>query len=151
MTLVLDAAVVLAWRFKRADPEEALLAEKVLSELLTGDALVPVFWYAEVANGALTGERLGVVQAADTSYYLNELAHALIFMDEEMPLVHQADVLSLARCHGLSVHEATYLELAMRSSAVLAAFGGKLATAARACGVRVFGDAEPEKTPEVAA
>lgn len=151
MTLVLDAAVVLAWRFKRTDPAEALLAEMVLRELLTSEAVVPVFWYAAVAEGALGGERLGVLRSADTAYYLNELSHALIFMDDDLPLAHQAGVLSLARAHGLSVQQATYLELAMRNSAVLATFEGKLATAARACGVRVFGDAEPEKAPEVAA
>jgi predicted nucleic acid-binding protein len=46
----------------------------------------------------------------------------------------------MARTYGLTVYDATYLELAMRRAATLATFDGKLAAAARAAGVRVFGD-----------
>jgi predicted nucleic acid-binding protein len=49
-------------------------------------------------------------------------------------------VLDLGRLHNLTAYDATYLELAMRRSAVLATFDRKLAAAARAAGVRVSGD-----------
>lgn len=143
MTLVLDVAVVLAWRFQRPDPAEQALAGRVLNELLACEATVPVFWYAAVAEGALGGERSGALQPADTSYYLNELSQLLIFMDNDHPQAHQSEILLLARTHGVSMHEAAYLELAMRSRSVLATFNGKLAAAARNCGVRVYGDPEP--------
>jgi predicted nucleic acid-binding protein len=47
----------------------------------------------------------------------------------------------LARTYALTAYDATYLELALRRSAVLATFDRKLAAAARSAGVRVFGDA----------
>jgi predicted nucleic acid-binding protein len=47
----------------------------------------------------------------------------------------------LSRVFKLTAYDATYLELAMRRAAVLATFDRQLADAARAAGVRVFGDA----------
>jgi predicted nucleic acid-binding protein len=44
--------------------------------------------------------------------------------------------------HKLTPYDATYLELAMRRAATLATFNRKLAEAARAAGVRVFGDGQ---------
>ncbi|MCO6441660.1 MAG: type II toxin-antitoxin system VapC family toxin [Nitrococcus mobilis] len=49
-------------------------------------------------------------------------------------------VLALAREHGLTAYDATYLELALRVGAVLATFDGKLADAMRRAGGTVFGD-----------
>jgi predicted nucleic acid-binding protein len=48
--------------------------------------------------------------------------------------------MDLARTYKLTAYDATYLELAMRRAATLATFDVKLADAARAAGVRVFGD-----------
>jgi predicted nucleic acid-binding protein len=139
--LVLDASMTLAWQFQRADPAEAVLAVKALDELSTAEAMVPAIWYTEVASGVLRGERQGAVQPAQIAYFLNALAQAEIEMDEESPGTHQASVLALARTYGLTAYDATYLELAMRKGGALATFDRKLAGAARAAGVHVFGDA----------
>lgn len=140
MSLVLDASMTLAWQFKRVDPAEILLAEKVLEELSSIQAIVPALWFAEVANGVLRGERQGAILPTQTAYFLNELSHADIVTDEISHRTLQASVLALARSYGLTAYDATYLELAMRCSATLATFDRKLAEAARAAGVRVFGD-----------
>jgi predicted nucleic acid-binding protein len=137
---VLDASMALAWLFKRVDPAEAVLADKALEELSTVKATVPSIWYAEVANAVLRGERQGVVQATQTAFFISELSQAEIETDEQSPRTRQASVLDLARTHGLTAYDATYLELAMRRAAILATFDRKLATAARDAGVRVFGD-----------
>lgn len=142
MSWVLDASMSLAWLFKRVDPVEAVLADRALSELPSVSAIVPAIWYAELANGVLRGERLGVVQPAQTAFFLDELSRAEIESDEESPGARQAAVLALARMNGLTAYDATYLELAMRRAAVLATFDRKLAEAARGAGVRVFGDPE---------
>lgn len=141
MILVLDASMTLAWQFKRVDPAEILLAEKALAELSSVQAIVPAIWYAEVANGVLSGERQGAISPTQTDYFLGELSHAEIAADELSPRARQAAVLNLARAHGLTAYDATYLELAMRRAAQLATLDRKLAEAARATGVRVFGDA----------
>ena len=140
MTLVLDASMALAWQFRRVDPAEILLAEKALEQLSSVTATVPALWYAEVANGVLRGERQGMILPTQTAFFLNELSEAEIVADEISPRARQAVVLDLARVHGLTVYDATYLELAIRRAATLATFDRRLAGAARAAGVRVFGD-----------
>ena len=141
MSLVLDASMALAWQFKRIDSGEALLAEEALKRLDSMQATVPAIWYSEVASGILRGERQGVIEAEQSAYFLHELSQADIVMDEQSPRASQAMVLALARNYGLTAYDALYLELAMRRAAVLATFDRKLAEAARAAGVRVFGDA----------
>jgi predicted nucleic acid-binding protein len=133
--------MVLAWQFKRVDPAEILLAEKALKELSSFQAIVPALWYSEVANSLLRGERQGVISATQAEYFLEELSQTEIVADETSPRTRQAAVVDLARRYGLTAYEATYLDLAMRRDATLATFDRKLADAARASGVRVFGDA----------
>jgi predicted nucleic acid-binding protein len=140
VSLVLDASMALAWQFKRVDPAEIALAEKALAELDSMQSVVPAIWYAEVANSVLRGERQGVIPPAQTAFFLNELSQAEIVADEESPRARQTSVLALARLYSLTAYDATYLELAMRRGASLATFDRKLAGAARAAGVRVFGD-----------
>jgi predicted nucleic acid-binding protein len=140
LSLVLDASMALAWQFKRIDPAEILLAEKALEELLSESAIVPSLWFAEVANGVLRGERQGVISATQTAFFLNELSLAEISIDEASPRGRQASVLDLARAHGLTAYDATYLELALRTGKTLATFDRQLADAAHNAGGRVFGD-----------
>ena len=141
MSLVLDASMTLAWQFKRVDPAEIQLAEEALAELASVQAFIPAMWYAEVANGLLRGERQGVIMPTQTAFFLNKLSQTEIVTDEVSPHARQATVLNMARTYGLTVYDATYLELAMRRAATLATFDRQLADAARAAGVRVFGDA----------
>jgi predicted nucleic acid-binding protein len=70
------------------------------------------------------------------------LVNALpIVEDATRPSAVQSTVLTLARAQNLTAYDATYLELVLRTSGALATFDRKLADAARAAGVRVFGDA----------
>jgi len=137
---VLDASMALAWLFPRADAGEAALADRALDELDSEEFLVPPIWYAEVANAILRGERKGLVTPAQTTAFLAELDSAEIETEPDSPRLRQSVVLALARSHGLTAYDASYLELAMRRGAALATFDQKLAEAARAAGVRVFGD-----------
>jgi predicted nucleic acid-binding protein len=142
LNLILDASMTLAWQFKRVDPAEILLAARALAELSSYEAIVPALWYSEVANSLLRGERQGAIPAHQTAYFLGELAEFEIVADEILPRTRQSAVLDLARAYGLTVYDATYLELAIRRAATLATFDRQLAEAARAAGVRVFGDAQ---------
>jgi predicted nucleic acid-binding protein len=60
--------------------------------------------------------------------------------DSVLPALCQTQVIHLSRVYNLTAYDATYLELAMRRAATLATFDRKLADAARAAGVRVFGE-----------
>jgi predicted nucleic acid-binding protein len=64
-----------------------------------------------------------------------------IIEDMTRPFAVQGTILMLARAYKLTAYDATYLELVLRTGRTLATFDRKLADAARAAGVRVFGDA----------
>ena len=138
---VLDASMTLAWLFQRIDPIEAALADRALDELDNEQFLVPATWYAEVSNAVLLGDRRRVVTQAQCDIFLAELGVAGIKSDSADLKVRQSIVLALARAHALTAYDATYLELAIRTSATLYTFDRKLVEAARNAGVRVFGDA----------
>lgn len=137
MSLVLDASVALAWQFQRRDERESALAEDVLCRLPEAGAWVPPIWCAEVANALLRGERAGVLQATQSSFFLEQLRQCRIVVDSASPLATQARIVELARWHGLSTYDASYLELALRLNLPLATFDRKLEEAARAAGVCV--------------
>jgi predicted nucleic acid-binding protein len=140
MKLVLDASMALAWLYERPTAEEVECAERALSTLLDVEATVPSLWHTEVANALLVGERRKVVNEAQVIDYLNRLSRLPIDTDDVAPASRRDQVIALAREHGLSAYDATYLELALRSDAVLATFDGKLAKAMCAAGGIVFGD-----------
>jgi predicted nucleic acid-binding protein len=137
---VLDASMALAWLFPRQDPAEFALADQALDELDSEEFVVPAIWYSELANAILRGERKGLVTLTQTAAFLAELDLAEIETEADSPRLRQSVVLALARSHRLTAYDATYLELALRRGAPLATFDRQLAEAARAAGVRVFGD-----------
>lgn len=141
MELVLDASATLAWLIRRVDPSEDQMADEVLRSVRAGNAVVPSLWYPEVANGILVAERRGGVSQSTSMSFLAIVNALPVAEDETPPLAVQATVLMLARAYRLTSYDATYLELVLRKGGELATFDRKLAEAARAAGVRVFGDA----------
>lgn len=140
MKIVLDASIALAWLVARADRTEAVLAERAFDKVNAYGAEVPAFWFAELANTLLVLERASKLTEQDATSYLADLSLLAIEQDGLSGATRQSRVLDLGRIHDLSAYQATYLELAMRQATVLATFDRKLADAARAAGVRVFGD-----------
>jgi predicted nucleic acid-binding protein len=138
--IVLDASIALAWLIARAERTEAVLADRAFDKVTAYGADVPAFWFAEVANTLLVLERARKLTEQDVSSYLDDLALLKVKQDEVPGGERQGRLIDLSRNHDLSAYQTTYLELAMRLAAVLATFDRKLADAARAAGVRVFGD-----------
>jgi predicted nucleic acid-binding protein len=140
MKIVLDASIALAWLMARPDKADAVLADRAFDKVAAYGAVVPAFWFAEVANTLLVLERAQKLTDQDVSGYLADLSLLAFAQDEVGGGARQVRVVDLGRIHDLSAYQATYLELAMRRATVLATFDKKLADAARAAGVRVFGD-----------
>ncbi len=140
MNLVLDASMALAWLIERADPAEASLARRAFGNVSASGAQVPALWYPEVANTLLVFERARRLTEQASASYLSDLALMTITLDDLSPELRLTRILDLGRMHKLTAYDATYLELAMRRAATLATFDRKLTEAARAAGVRVFGD-----------
>lgn len=80
-----------------------------------------------------------MVSKAQVMDYLDRLSRLPITTDEAAPASRRDSVMALGREYGLSAYDATYLDLALRTGAVLATFDGRLATAAHQAGIVVFG------------
>jgi predicted nucleic acid-binding protein len=133
MRFVLDASVAAAWAF--AD-EDHPVAAAALALIRDDGGCVPSLWWFEIRNVLIVNERRGRLREADTALLLRTLARLPIVIDrapEEMA------VLTLARRHGLTVYDASYLELAERHAAPLATLDTTLAQAAQRENISLVG------------
>ena len=134
MAFVLDCSVTMAWLF----PDEATEATDRLRDSLAEDrAFVPTLWPVEVANVLLAAtrrRRVGVDEWPEICAHLDALP---IEIDPVSTARVWGAVLKLANRHGLSAHDAMYLELAVRMRMPLATPDRALAAAGQAAGVDV--------------
>jgi predicted nucleic acid-binding protein len=132
---VIDASIALAWVHpSQATPGSlALLAELEAGAKVT----VPGIWFAETANALLVLERRRKLASDERINALGRLGSLDISADEEFPRVMFGRVSELAAEHGLSVYDASYLELALRQRIPLASNDAPLKEAARQCGVKL--------------
>jgi predicted nucleic acid-binding protein len=135
MPFVLGASIALAWAFADEDDPRAV-AE--LARIRTDEALVPSIWWFEARNTLVVNERRGRLTEADTAAFLRTLARLAMTIDRQPA---EAETLTLARQHRLSVYDAAYLELARRESVPLATLDRELIGAARAEQVSLVGEA----------
>lgn len=140
MKLVIDASMALAWLFERKDKKEIICADRALEALADSEVSVPALWHTEIGNALLVGERRRVVTEAQVLDYLNRLSALPILTDTVSVLSRRDLVMALAREHQLTAYDAVYLDLALRTNAVLATFDTELANAMRSAGGTVFGD-----------
>lgn len=138
MKLVLDASVALNWLGLPSQPfREA--AFRILDGLDDYVTHVPTIWHLEVAHGAMRAERAGMASAGMLTKF-SEILSRVPFYEEHRPTqLWLAASVSLARKHGLTVYDASYLELALATGATLATFDQKLCVVAQACGIPVLG------------
>jgi predicted nucleic acid-binding protein len=119
--------------------EQSDFAYRVLDELKFGKSVfVPSLWAVEIANALLVGERRNRLTQADVTRFLSLLESLPLKTDEQTSLRALNETLQLARLHGLTAYDATYLELAMRENLTLATLDAKLKAAAERVGVPVF-------------
>lgn len=140
MKLVVDASMALAWLFERKDKKESTCADRALLTIAEAEVSVPSLWHTEIINALLVGERRRVVTEAQVIDYLNRLSALPIMTDTVMVASRRDGVMALAREYQLTAYDAVYLDLALRTNAVLATFDAQLANAMRSAGGTVFGD-----------
>ncbi|WP_374583599.1 type II toxin-antitoxin system VapC family toxin [Pseudoduganella sp.] len=138
MKLVLDASMVLAWQFARQDAIEQACAARLRDHLADFELLAPAFLHLELANGLLVGERRGMLTVAQAEAFLQLVDALPLVMEAISPVVQRRQVLHRARLCGLTVYGASYLDLALRTGAILATFDRQLAAAMRAVGGKVY-------------
>lgn len=133
MPVVLDASAVVGLAL---DGEASDAAQRMLDHTVAHGGVVPtLFWY-ELRNALLMAERRGRITPDGVAAFLADVALLPIAVDD---LPRDAVVLQLARQHGLTVYDATYLELAMRIGAPLATLDAALRLAAGRAGVVTVG------------
>lgn len=120
MTLVVDASLIAGLVL----PDE----QGIAPELLAADELMaPWLLWAELRNILIVNERRGRLAPGLAEQMLDAVDGLGIQLDMHPA---EASVLQLARRHRLTVYDALYLELALRSGARLGTLDAALRTAA---------------------
>jgi predicted nucleic acid-binding protein len=135
VSLVLDASVTVAWFFEDERTPDVVA---VLDRVSRDGADVPPVWRLEVVKALQSAVRRGrtVVQARDQA--LSQLLELTIITDESCDAHCWGRALALADVHGMTIHDASYLELATRRGLPLATRDQKLRAAAHAEGVQLL-------------
>jgi len=107
--------------------------------LATDHVLVPTIWWFEVRNLLIMAERRGRLDQNTTSKVLDIVASYPITIDREP---NETVLMDLARNHGLTAYDASYLELAIRLNAPLATLDQQLARAATGENVAVLAETD---------
>jgi len=136
MNFVVDASFALAWVLK---DEATVETDKILDSLGRGSkAFVPALWRWEIANALLNVERRKRATRAEVGRHLTLLQSFPIEIDEAAVNAAWSATHLLAQQHGLTTHDAAYLELAIRRGLPLASLDTKLQAAAKTAKVEVF-------------
>lgn len=125
---VVDNSVVMAWFFSDAAGE---YADAVLEKLDSSRALCPAIWPLEVGNVLLVAERRKRLSEADSVRFLALLDELPLIVEQESPERMKKEIVALAREHGLSTYDASYLDLAMRKGLPIATQDKNLRRAAQ--------------------
>lgn len=128
MEFVVDCSVTIAWFMP---DEEEPLADRVLSLLSDGQALVPALWSLEVSNALIVAERQKRLTKLESSGIWRRLK-GLPIKIEQFSSNDVEEIMTLAREHRLSAYDAAYLELARERNLPLATLDAKLRRAAKA-------------------
>lgn len=131
---VVDNSVVMAWGLD----ESSRYADAIMDLVSEAEVLVPGIWPLEFANALLVAERRKRLSEAD-AMRLKELVLEIPITVVSEPVSRiLSDILALARQHGISCYDASYLDLAMREAVPLATIDNALREAARRCRVIVM-------------
>jgi predicted nucleic acid-binding protein len=138
LSFVLDNSVSMRWFFIDGNPRQLDYANRVMAELKTTRAIVPVIWGLEVANVIAKAEAKSLVTETRSQAFLEMLKALSIEVDGATFSHALSGTLQLARRYKLTAYDASYLELALRTGAPLATLNNNLQKAAKQAGVKMF-------------
>ena len=135
-SFVVNASVGFSWVYQnQATPE----TDKLLGEVAAGStAVVPAFWFLEVANILLMAQRRGKLTVALKKTALTTLENLNLIVDDEGQRAAFHKTSDLAEKHGLTIYDAAYLEVALRRKIPISTRDEALKRAAKQCGVKVL-------------
>jgi len=132
MAVVFDCSVTLAWFL---EDERTAFTDTAFELLETAECWVPFLWRLAVPNALLFAERKKRVGREQRLEILDNAAQLFLRTDNVLPDVRSLS--ALAERRSLTVYDASYLELALRSGSDLITLDRDLADAAAAEGVAV--------------
>jgi predicted nucleic acid-binding protein len=136
VSLVLDCSATLAWLME----DETTDTSRRLFDIIARDgAWVPALWRLKVANSLQMAVRRRRITADARNASLHDLAGYKITTDHETDSHAWTSTLQLSDRFGLTVYDASYLELAQRMRLPLATLDRRLQSAAAAAGVELIG------------
>lgn len=136
MSLVLDSSVALAWVYADETSDAVLgLFERIAAD----GAWIPGLWRWEIANVLQLNVRRGRHDQNFRDGALSSLALLPVKVDAEADRQAWSAALQLAGRHGLTVYDASYLEIASRRKIPLATLDRQLRAAAQAENVQLLG------------
>ena len=136
MSVVIDASLTMTWYF---DDEVSPATEAILDRVSEAGAVVPGLWRLEVANAFQSALRRKRISPAYRDESLAGLAQLPITVDADTDAYVWTTTLRLAERFGLTIYDATYLELAQRRSLPLATLDTALRDAAAALDISLLG------------
>jgi predicted nucleic acid-binding protein len=137
--MVLDASVALSWLLEDAGAGQAYAA--AVFDALAGtdaEARVPTTWGLEIANVIAKSEGRGMLLMERSQAFLAAVAAAPIVCDPETFSRALTDTLNISRRYRLSAYDASYLELALRTTLPLATLDAELQRAATQAGAQLL-------------
>lgn len=134
---VLDASIAFSWCFPGDPTEDTPYSRRILSRLVTDDAVVPEIWGYEIANIISVAFRRGRIAQKQIDEYLQRLKALPIRVDSN-DLWTNVGLEANARKWNLSAYDAAYLDLALRKGLPLATADVDLKKAAAAVGIQVL-------------
>ena len=139
MAFVVDASIAGAWLLP---DEDNALAERAMIRMAEEDAVAPDLLRHEIRSILLSAEKRERISA--------DFVHSALSRFRGLPLRlsgpgDDTEVVRLSRKYRLSAYDAAYLALALLEQLPLATLDRRLADAARAEGVDIFGSTEHER------
>ncbi|MDR1192202.1 MAG: type II toxin-antitoxin system VapC family toxin [Verrucomicrobiales bacterium] len=127
-TLVLDASTTLGFLL----PDEQSAHTNQILRLIEQrtPVYVPAHWFVETVNGLLVAKRRQRINAGQMDHalrFVQTMSRATVVTEQFINTT-----LTLARRHQLTIYDAAYLELAIRTDSVLATTDRALLKAAKA-------------------
>ena len=135
-SFIVDASVAFAWVYPgQATPE----TDQLLNEVAAGaTVIVPALWFLEMSNVLLMAQRRHRLTAGQRKAAMEKLTAMQLTVDEEGTRNVFGKTSELAEEYGLTIYDATYLELASRRSLPLASRDEALRNAAKQCGLKAL-------------
>lgn len=135
---VLDASVAISWCFPGDPTEDTPYSRRILSMLVSNDAIVPQIWPYEVANCIFVSfSRRRRINEQQVQEFLDRL-RALPIRAEQYDLWSTVALEASARQWNLSAYDAAYTALAKDKNIPLATTDVELRRRAQAEGITVL-------------